>query len=69
MLCVCVLVPVLNDTKNYVQQGCAMQFSGITLKRLQKLIAHHLYNFNNIVVTLEVLSELHEEEGFRLYIT
>ena len=31
MLCVRALVRVLNDAKNYAQQGCAMQFSAITL--------------------------------------
>ena len=31
MLCVRALVRVLNDAKNRAQQGCAMQFSGITL--------------------------------------
>ena len=31
MLCVHALVRMLNDAKNYAQQGCAMQFSGITL--------------------------------------
>ena len=32
MLCARVLVHALNDAKNRAQQGCAMQFSGITLK-------------------------------------
>ena len=31
MLCVRALVRALNDAKNYAQQGCAMQFSEITL--------------------------------------
>ena len=31
MLCVRALVRALNDAKNYAQQGCAMQFNGITL--------------------------------------
>ena len=31
MLCVRALVRALNDAINYAQQGCAMQFSGITL--------------------------------------
>ena len=34
MLCVRALVRALNDAKNYAQQGCAMQFSGITLNGL-----------------------------------
>ena len=34
MLCVRALVRALNDAKNYAQQGCAMQFSGITLNIL-----------------------------------
>ena len=31
MLCARALVRALNDAKNRAQQGCAMQFSGITL--------------------------------------
>ena len=31
MLCARALVRALNDAKNYAQQGCAMQFDGITL--------------------------------------
>ena len=31
MFCVRALVRALNDAKNYAQQGCAMQFNGITL--------------------------------------
>ena len=37
MLCAQALVRALNDAKNRAQQGCAMQFSGITLtKQKQK---------------------------------
>ena len=32
MLCARALVRALNDAKNRAQQGCAMQFTGITLK-------------------------------------
>ena len=28
----------LNDAKNYAQQGCAMQFDGITLTKKRSLI-------------------------------
>ena len=35
MLCVRALVRTLNDAKNYAQQGCAMQFNGITLNTWQ----------------------------------
>ena len=31
MLCARALVRALNDANNYAQQGCAMQFDGITL--------------------------------------
>ena len=31
MLCARALVRALNDAKNRTQQGCAMEFSGITL--------------------------------------
>ena len=32
MLCARALVRAQNDAKNYAQQGCAMQFDGITLR-------------------------------------
>ena len=34
MLCARALVRALNDAKNRAQQGCAMQFSGITLRKV-----------------------------------
>ena len=33
MLCARAFVRALNDAKNRAQQGCAMQFSGITLTK------------------------------------
>ena len=43
MLCVRALVRALNDAKNYAQQGCAMQFSGITLITLSIALYSGLY--------------------------
>ena len=40
MLCACALVRALNDAKNYAQQGCAMQFDGITLKKVPVVEIH-----------------------------
>ena len=39
MLCARALVRALNDAKNYAQQGCAMQFDGITLSILLRLFS------------------------------
>ena len=36
MLCARALVRALNDAKNRAQQGCAMQFTGITLRGYKK---------------------------------
>ena len=36
MLCARALVHALNDAKTHAQQGCAMQFSGITLMRISR---------------------------------
>ena len=38
MLCVRALVRALNDSINYVQQGCAMQFDGITLSDMERCL-------------------------------
>ena len=47
MLCARALVRALHDTKNRAQQGCTMQFSGITLNicNMCKEIDNNLEHF------------------------
>ena len=47
MLCARALVRALNDAKNRAQQGCAMQFSGITLKTFALIVFAHPYCARN----------------------
>ena len=46
MLCVRALVRALNDAKNYAQQGCVMQFNGITLRTF--LLRPNVLKMNSI---------------------
>ena len=50
MFCVRALVRALNDAKNYAQQGCAMQFDGITLTHNRSLDLPETLNYSEKAV-------------------
>ena len=53
MLCARALVRALNDAKNRAQQGCAMQFSGITLTEKKS---------HNVVCARAIVRALNDEK-------
>ena len=57
-MCAHALVHALNDAKTHAQQGCAMQFSGITLNRLAKLIVCKNQVIMQMMDVLQLLAEL-----------
>ena len=46
-MCARALVHALNDAKTHAQQGCAMQFSGITLRTFAFIVFAHPYCARN----------------------
>ena len=69
MLYVRALVRALDDAKNYAQQGCAMQFSGITLKHHADKIAqkdtepyHVVITWLRTQISFELLRSVHARE-------
>ena len=60
MLCARALVRGLNDAKNRAQQGCAMQFSGITLS-ISYLI-NRGYNPNQVKQQFEKVRSIPRED-------
>ena len=53
MLCARALVRSLNDAKNYAQQGCAMQFSGITLIGFRTFVPWSFQNNSSDMLSSE----------------